>query len=149
MLTAKQEKFVQNLIKGMSQREAYKNSYNASNMKDSTIDSNASRLFADSKVLARYEELTERTAKKTIISVQERMELLTKIAKGEEYETYSGTDGELYTTPPRVDTRMKAIDTLNKMDGVYIQKIESNSNVTIDNPYKNLTEEELKKLAGE
>lgn len=50
---AKQEKFVQNLVKGMSQREAYKSSYNASNMKDTTIDSNASRLFADSKVLAR------------------------------------------------------------------------------------------------
>ena len=29
MLTVKQEKFVQNLIKGMSQREAYKKAYNA------------------------------------------------------------------------------------------------------------------------
>ena len=29
MLTAKQEQFVQNLINGMSQREAYKNSYDA------------------------------------------------------------------------------------------------------------------------
>ena len=36
MLTIKQEKFVQNLINGMSQREAYKNSYNASKMKDKT-----------------------------------------------------------------------------------------------------------------
>jgi phage terminase small subunit len=149
MLTTKQEKFVQNLLKGMSQREAYKSSYNASNMKDETIDSKASILFKDEKVRARYEELTERTAKKTIISVQERMELLTKIAKGEEYETFSGNDGELYTTPTKVDTRMKAIDTLNKMDGVYVQKIESNSNVTIDNPYKNLSIEELKKLAGD
>lgn len=149
MLTAKQEKFVQNLVKGMSQREAYKNSYNASNMKDATIDSNACRLFADSKIIARYEQLVNATAKKTIISVQERMELLTKIAKGEEYETYSGNDGELYTSPTKVDTRMKAIDTLNKMDGVYIQKIESNSNVKIDNPYKELSIEELKKLAGE
>lgn len=149
MLTAKQEKFVQNLLKGMSQREAYKNSYNASNMKEATIDSNACRLFADSKILARYNELVDKTAKKTIITVQERMELLTKIAKGEEYETYSGNDGELYTTPTKVDTRMKAIDTLNKMDGVYIQKIESNSNVKIDNPYKELSIEELKKLAGD
>lgn len=132
MLTAKQEKFVQNLVKGMSQREAYKNSYNASNMKDETIDSNACRLFADSKILARYNELIEKTAKKTIISVQERKELLTKIAKGEEYETLSGNDGEVYTTPPRVDTRMKAIDTLNKMDGVYIQEIKSNNNTTIN-----------------
>ena len=149
MLTAKQEKFVQNLVKGMSQREAYKNSYNASNMKDATIDSNACRLFADSKISARYNELIERTTKKTIITAQERMELLTRIAKAEEYETYSGNDGELYTTPPKIDTRMKAIDTLNKMEGVYVQKIESNSNVKIDNPYKELSTEELKKLAGD
>ena len=33
MLTPKQEKFVQNLIKGMSQREAYKKSYDTKNMK--------------------------------------------------------------------------------------------------------------------
>ena len=38
MLTVKQEKFVQNIIKGMSQREAYKNSYNATKMKDNSAD---------------------------------------------------------------------------------------------------------------
>lgn len=115
MLTAKQEKYVQNLVKGMSQREAYKNSYNASNMKDETIDSNACRLFADSKILTRYNELIERTAKKTIISVQERMELLTKIAQEED-----------------VADRMKAVDLLNKMDGVYVQKIDGNINGKIE-----------------
>jgi phage terminase small subunit len=149
MLTPKQEKFVQNLVKGMSQREAYKNSYNASNMKDETIDVKASILFKKDKIRVRYDELIERTAKKTILSVQERKELLTKIAKGEEYETYSNSDGEIYTTPPRIDTRLKAIEQLNKMDGVYIQKVESNSNITIDNPYKELSIEELKKLAGD
>ncbi len=133
MLTAKQEKFVQNLVKGMSQREAYKNSYNASNMKDATIDVKASLLFKQDKIRVRYDELIDKTAKKTIITVQERMELLTKIAQEED-------------TP--VD-KMKAVDLLNKMDGVYIQKIESNSNVKIDNPYKELSVEELKKLAGD
>jgi hypothetical protein len=29
------------------------------------------------------------------------------------------------------------------------QEIETNQNIKVDNPYKNLTEEELKKLAGE
>ena len=38
MLTAKQEKFVQELIKGKSQREAYKEAFNCKNMKDETID---------------------------------------------------------------------------------------------------------------
>lgn len=148
MLTVKEERFIQNLLKGMSQREAYKNSYNAENMKDATIDSKASIVFKKDKIRARYDELIKATAKKTIISVQERKELLTKIAKGEEYETYS-YEGETYSNPPKIDTRLKAIEQLNKMDGVYIQKIESNSNVTIDSPYKELSTEELKKLAGE
>lgn len=131
MLTAKQEKFVQNLVKGMSQREAYKNSYNASNMKDNVIDNKACALFKQDEIRVRYEELINATAKKTILSVQERKELLTKIAKAEEYETYSGNDGELYTTPPRIDTRMKALDILNKMDGEYITKVEGNINSDI------------------
>ena len=37
-LTPKQEAFVQALIAGKSQREAYKEAYNAANMKDETID---------------------------------------------------------------------------------------------------------------
>ena len=136
MLTAKQEKFVQNLVKGMSQREAYKNSYNSSNIKDETIDIKASLVLKLEKIRARYEELTERTAKKTIITAQERMEFLTKIILGEDAEAY-------------LQDKMKAVDLLNKMDGQYIQRIESNSNVKIDNPYKDLSVEELKKLAGD
>lgn len=111
MLTAKRERFVQNLVKGMSQREAYKNSHNASNMKDETIDSKASILFKDEKVRARYEELIKATAKETIITAQERMEFLTRIILGEEAEAY-------------LQDKMKAVDLLNKMDGQYLEKIE-------------------------
>jgi len=42
-LTAKQEKFVQELIKGKSQREAYKAAYNAKNMSENSIDVEASK----------------------------------------------------------------------------------------------------------
>ena len=44
-LTLKQEKFVQNLIQGMSQREAYKTAFEV-NYKDSAIDSKASDLLS-------------------------------------------------------------------------------------------------------
>ncbi len=56
-LTPKQEKFVQGLLSGLSQREAYKQSYDCSNMKDSTIDVKASELFANGKIRVRYDEL--------------------------------------------------------------------------------------------
>ena len=49
--------FVQGLVAGLSQREAYKQAYNAEKMKDATIDSNASRLLQDSKITARYRQL--------------------------------------------------------------------------------------------
>ena len=44
MLTVKQEKFVQGLFKGLTQREAYKQAFNTENMKDATIDNNAYKL---------------------------------------------------------------------------------------------------------
>ena len=57
MLTDKQEKFVIELLKGKSQREAYKAAYNAKNMKDATIDSKASLLWKRDEIRARHEEL--------------------------------------------------------------------------------------------
>lgn len=57
-LTPKQELFVQGIISGLSQRQAYKKAFpNSKKWKDSTVDSNASRLLQNSKVLARYREL--------------------------------------------------------------------------------------------
>ena len=56
-LTTKQEIFVQRLIEGYSQREAYKFAYEASNMKDETIDKRASELFSKGEIKGRYQEL--------------------------------------------------------------------------------------------
>lgn len=68
MLTLKQEKFIQGLLDGLSQREAYKQAYNCKNTSDSTIDSNASRLFNNSKVIARYERLLDAYASQKLIT---------------------------------------------------------------------------------
>lgn len=65
MLTQKQEKFVQELIKGKSQREAYKAAYNAENMLDRTIDQKASLLFKKEYIRARYDELMQGAISKT------------------------------------------------------------------------------------
>lgn len=121
-LTPKQEMFVQNLIKGMSQREAYINSYNASQMKDNTIDNKASLLFKQDKIRARYDEVIKRLEDATIMDAKERMEWLTKVAKGDIKENYTHWDnGEQYNSEKEADltTKIKAIDILNKMDGQY------------------------------
>ena len=38
MVTPKQERFIQNIIKGMSQREAYRDAYPKNKSKDEVID---------------------------------------------------------------------------------------------------------------
>ena len=69
-LTPKQEKFVQALISGMSQREAYKEAYNAANMKDEVIDVRASELLKKSKVKVRYEELVNENKQKALYTLE-------------------------------------------------------------------------------
>ena len=70
-LTPKQEKFVQALISGMSQREAYKEAYNAANMKDEVIDVRASELLKKSKVKVRYEELVNENKQKALYTLED------------------------------------------------------------------------------
>lgn len=55
-LNFKQEKFVNYLIEGSSQREAYKKAYNAK-YKDEAIDAKASALFNQDKVEASEKNL--------------------------------------------------------------------------------------------
>ena len=66
-LTPKQEKFVQGIVSGkLSQREAYKQAYNATKMKDETIDKKASILFSKGEIRGRYEQLISEYSKEAI-----------------------------------------------------------------------------------
>ena len=69
-LTTKQELFVQSLIQGYSQREAYKLAYEADNMKDKTIDNKAYILFSNKEIRARYEELKNELKEKMFYTVE-------------------------------------------------------------------------------
>jgi len=64
VLTRNQEGFVQSLLKGLSQRKAYKANYKCKTMSDKTIDEAASRLFHNSKVNARFHELNDKLMEK-------------------------------------------------------------------------------------
>ncbi|MGN1326707.1 MAG: terminase small subunit [Clostridia bacterium] len=123
MLTIKQEKFIQNIVQGMSQREAYKSSYNAKNMKDDTIDNKACNLFKQDKIRARYEELLKKIEDKAIMTAEERQIWLSKVVKGDIKITRE-YDDEIKEYEPYMSDRLKAMDILNKMSGEYTQKIE-------------------------
>ena len=65
-LTDNQERFVQELIKGKKQREAYKIAYPASlKWKDNSVDNKASLLLKNVKVMQRYDELKSRLIKES------------------------------------------------------------------------------------
>ena len=70
-LTPKQEKFVQGIVSGkLSQREAYKQAYNATRMKDETIDNNAYKLMQNNEILTRYEELINELKQQMFYTVE-------------------------------------------------------------------------------
>ncbi len=56
-LTPKQEMFVQGIVAGLSQRQAYRKAYNTERMNDETVDVRASELLKNGKVTVRYREL--------------------------------------------------------------------------------------------
>lgn len=123
-LTPKQEKFIQNIIQGMSQREAYKDAYKAK-YKDEVIDVRACELFNSSKVQVRYKELINQLEDKSIMSAKERMKWLTDVINGdilEDVPVMTEIKEDKVNTikcPTKIDTKLKALDTLNKMSGEY------------------------------
>ena len=107
---AKQEKYIQGIIAGMSQRKAYREAFPTSHRwKDETVDNKASELFRNSEILARYEELLEESKDAAILQRKDRMIFLSNVANDSSEKT---------------DVRIKAVDTLNKMDGQYVSKVE-------------------------
>lgn len=134
MLTPKQEKYVQNLIKGMSQREAYKNSYNAKNMKDTTIDKKACELLKKDNIRGRYDELIKELKDDAIMDAKERMIWLSRVIKGNEKEKYTYYKDDEECEQEReadISTKIKALDTLNKMSGEYSQNVKLSGNVHV------------------
>lgn len=115
MLTAKQEKFVQGIIDGMSQADAYRAAYSAKRMTDKSVWEAASRLMADSKVASRLTELRERISSEKIMSATRRAEKLTE-----------------FIDDPDPSVAMKAIDLLNKMTGEYVTKVDANVDAEVN-----------------
>ena len=132
-LTPKEEKFVNLLVQGLSQRQAYKEAFQV-DYDENAIDSNASTLFNSTKVQQRYKELMDKLEDEAIMSARERMIWLSDVVKGKVKHTSYGTNGEAYENEAYIGDKLRAIDTLNKMSGEYVTKIDAdvNSDVNIN-----------------
>lgn len=129
------EKFVQGLIKGKSQRQAYRDAFPRSNRwKDETVDTHASRLRnQNGKVLARFKELTQKAADESVITSVERKQTLTKFIKDKDLSP---------------NDKMKAIDLLNKMDGTYVNNVQLTGSVNTNlRPLEKIDDAKLDQIA--
>jgi phage terminase small subunit len=142
MLTAKQEQFALNVVKGMTLSDAYRECYDCENSSDKTIWNEASELNNNPEVAKRIKELREQLAEPHIMTAKERLEFLTRVIKGEEKEiVHRIYDGEEYSYEEgaELNTKLKAVDLMNKMQGEYT----TNTKVTVS------YEDRLKEVVGE
>ena len=89
-MSPKQEHFAQCIADGMTQADAYRTAYDASNMKDTSIHVNASKLLADAKVAQRVAELKEKLVTKALWTREMSVKALVsayKVAQGSNSST--------------------------------------------------------------
>ena len=115
-LTAKQEAFCQAIADGMNQADAYRHAYDASNMKDSSIHVNASKLLADAKVAQRVTSLKQNLELKALWTREMSVKALVNAYKvAQEKKNAIGMTGAVkelnamhgYNEPQRIDVTMK------------------------------------------
>lgn len=127
---AKHEAYARAIAAGMKQKDAYKTVYpRAEGWKDQTIYNRSSELTQRPEVIQRVKELQQTATSAAIMTITQRKEWLSDLIQNEEEAT---------------PNRLKALDTLNKMDGAYVEQI--NVNGSINNPFSGLTTEELREL---
>ena len=95
-------------------------------------NANACKLLENVRISQYIREITEKSQNERIMSACERQALLSDIARDKHEKTRD---------------RVKALDVLNKMTGEYVTKIEGSISADVNDPFKGLTTEELRKLA--
>ena len=126
-LTEKQEKYCQYRFQGLTQRQAYKKAF-PNNCTNESIDAKASTLEKTFKIQERLNELRGKVEKKSILSVQEILELLSKDAVD---RCLSPKD------------RQRAMDMIMKAQGAYVNNVNLSGNVNTT------VEEYIKKVETE
>lgn len=121
-LTVREEKFVEALVLGDSQRQAYKKAYNCRKFSDKTVDEKASRLFKTGKVQARYKQLKKRAIKAAEDStIMEHTEMMRRLS-----ETARSNLGDVLrvevTEEGNADIRMRKDFDLTNVKEIYLDR---------------------------
>lgn len=122
MLTAKQEKFCQNIAKGMNQSEAYRNAFNISKAKQESVHTLASRLLKKVEVKSRLSELKEKTTEEIKYTVEDSFRKLSEIQV-------------LALKNKKLSDAIKAEELKGKLKGLYVEKREISGGLDLT-PFK-------------
>ncbi len=114
-LTAKQRKFAENVVNGMSIADSYRNSYDAENMKPASVQRRAAELMVDGKVRACMEALAAEKRRLSEVSTVSDRDNLIRLLR-------SWSNGEV----PATQTQLRAAELLGKACGLYRDVIEDN-----------------------
>lgn len=149
-LTAKQKKFADGVISGLSQKDAYKEAYNAANMKDSTIRRKASELMKNGTITAYIEKnrAIEEARQREKYSLDRDKALESYLwLMHEAKETIEVCGIKQATANAYISALDKACNLLDLYpDKKQSVKLSGDLKTTNMNPFENLTEEELRKL---
>lgn len=117
-LTAKQERYVQGLVAGLSQRQAYIKAYpNARKWNDNSVDSRASNLLKTDKVLARYNELLDEHKEKALWTREDSINKLIWLIEKATASIEEHDEG--YTRQATANALLNAVQELNKLELLY------------------------------
>ena len=117
-LTTKQEKYVQGLVAGLSQRQAYIKAYpNARKWNDNSVDSRASNLLKNDKVLTRYNELMDEHKDKALWTREDSVNKLIWLIEKATVSIEEHDEG--YTRQATANALLNAVQELNKLELLY------------------------------
>lgn len=130
-LSVRQEKFCLEYAKSGNQRQAYLSAgYKCKS--DGAVDANASRLLKNDKVRERLAELAEEIKNASIADITEMQQTLTAIIRKKMTEEVIVVEsiGDYMTEARKMDKEpsikdiINAINTLGKMQGAFVDKVE-------------------------
>lgn len=108
----------------------------------------ASDLLTNLNIKAYIKELQDSIEEENILSIKQTMKWLSEVVNNNEREDVylkdeNGKDKLVGSKNADLNTKLKAIETLNKMKGVYTQKVEVQGDMKLNNPFRNMTTEDI------
>lgn len=126
-LTSKQQKFVEEICKGVSPSQAYINAYHPKKSSKETIKVNAQKLLKTTNISLTIEENKKKLQEKVTYTLEESFKKIVDIQnKSLEYKNETTTkDGAVVVlNNPDLKTALKAEELKGKLLGLYTEKKE-------------------------